>query len=458
MSLVVVILAAGRGVRMRSTLPKVLHPLGGVPILSRIISTVSQLSNDKIVIVHGHEGAQFKSILAHHQNILWVLQENPQGTAHAVLQALPWLETIDRVLILYGDMPLITVKTLEQLIGLPKDVIGMVTQTLPDPRGFGRVVRDADGRVTRIVEEKDAIPDEKKITEINAGFYILPQHCLQNLLPKIAAANKQQEYYLTDIAALAHQAGISIATVTPEFDWETLGINDKTQLALAERIFQKRQAIQLMEQGVTLLDPNRFDVRNGEVLVGKDVVIDVNVLCEGTVTLGNNVSIGPHVCIKDTVIQDNAQILAHSVIEGAIIGEGCSIGPFARIRPGTDLQQGVKVGNFVEIKNTVVGMKTKINHLSYVGDATLGQAVTVGAGTITCNFDGQKKHKTIIGDRVFIGSDTQLIAPVEVGEDAVIGAGTTVTRNVPARHLVHNRIVRRSIPDWKSKKTEEKQE
>lgn len=448
MNLSVVILAAGQGQRMRSSLPKVLHPIGGISILGRIISTVSQINPKQIVIVQGHQGDQLKAAFSQNQELTWVEQTKQLGTGHAVLQALPKIASVDRVLVLYGDVPLISVETLTRLLeNTQKNEVGFISVVMQDPTGFGRVLRDAQGRVIRVVEDKEATLEEKKIQEINAGFFVVPKTGLEKWLPKLTAENTQQEFYLPEIIPMAFSEGVAVKTVSPQHWYEVTGINDKIQLAELERLFQKEQAIKFMRAGVTLLDPARFDIR-GEASIGKDVVIDINVILEGRVILGNNVVIGPNVYLKDVIVQDNVQILANSCLEGATVSSGCIIGPFARLRPGTALAENARIGNFVEIKNSIIGAESKINHLSYVGDASVGREVNIGAGTITCNYDGEKKHKTIIEDRVFIGSDTQLIAPVTVGEGVTIGAGTTVLRDVPPYSLFHNRIQHRSVANW----------
>jgi len=398
--------------------------------------------------VNGYQGEQLVNALSAEATISWVSQQEPLGTGHASLQALPLLQEVDRVLIAYGDIPLISVHTLQRLLkATPSQSIGFVTVEVQDPTGLGRVVRNEAGAVIRIVEEKDATAEEKKITEINTGFFLVPKNYLQQWLPTLSARNAQQEYYLSDIIAIASQQRISITTVSPDHEWETLGVNDKVQLAQLERFFQREQARQLLQKGVTLRDPARLDVR-GTVSVGRDVTIDINVILEGKVIVGNQVTIGPNVYIKDAVLADGVEVLANSVIEGATLAERSKVGPFARIRPGTCLAAAARIGNFVEIKNTTVGKGTKINHLSYIGDASIGEAVNIGAGTITCNFDGKKKHKTIIANRVMVGSDTQFIAPVTVGEDVTIGAGTTVVRDIPPGYLVHNRVEHREIANW----------
>lgn len=451
MSLAVVILAAGRGIRMRSAFPKLLHAIGGVSMFGRLLETVSQIKPAQVIAVYGHQGEQLKEAFGAHASLTWVHQKEQLGTGHATLQALPLLkEAIDRVLILYGDIPLITADTLNHLLQTTqKTALGLITTEVKDPTGFGRIIRDQKGKILRVVEEKDATLEEKHVKEINTGFFLVARDQLESWLPKLSDRNVQQEYYLPDIVAMANANGVPVSSVVPRFGWEVMGVNDKVQLAKLERLYQEAQAIQLMEQGVTLLDPTRLDIR-GEVSVGSDVVIDVNVILEGRVILGDNVNIGPNVYIKNAVIQDGTQVFANSIIEDAHIDAGCCIGPFARIRPGTVLANGVRVGNFVEIKNTTVNAHSKIPHLSYIGDASIGQEVNIGAGTITCNFDGKKKHKTIIQDHVFVGSCSQLIAPVTVGENVTIGAGTTVTRDIPSHHLIHNRIEHRTM----AKKTE----
>ncbi len=454
-SLSVVILAAGNGTRMCSILPKVLQPIGGIPILERILRTASELNPEQIVVVHGEQGDQLKNAFIHHTspmfcNLTWVHQAEPHGTGHAALQALPNIAPVERVLILYGDAPLITVDTLSRLLATtPPGAVGLITVNVDSSAGFGRIVRDSKGKLVRVVEEKDATDEEKTIKEINAGFFVVPKSDLQTWLPQLKAHNTQQEYCVPDIVAMANQDGVPIVTITPQSEWEVVGINDKVQLAQMERYYQQLVAKKLMQQGVLMLDPARFDLR-GELTVGKDVVIDVNVIIEGNVILGDGVKLGSNVYLKNTIIETGAEIFSNSFIDGATIGAECRVGPFARIRPGTVLAKRVHIGNFVEVKNATIGEISKANHLSYIGDATIGQAVNVGAGTITCNYDGKQKHKTVIKDRVFIGSDTQLIAPVTVGTGATIGAGTTVSRDVPAHALVHNRLERKVIANWKA--------
>ncbi len=449
----VVILAAGQGVRMRSSLPKVLHTIGGIPILEHIISTARQLNPKHIVVVHGYEGEQLKAAIPEHPGLLWAKQEKQLGTGHAALQALPYVGDVEKILILYGDVPLIAVDTLHKLlIDNQHQGLSFVTLNTDNPSGLGRIIRRS-GKVQGIVEEKDASEDERKITEINTGFFLAPKDVLSKWLPRLSAKTAQGEYYLSDIVQHAVKEHLPVTTVSPESAFEVLGVNDKMQLAFLERCYQSEKAKQLMTQGVTLRDPNRLDIR-GKLNVGQDVVIDANVIFEGEVKLGNQISIGPNVYIKNTIIHDGVEIFANSVIDGAIIHSGCKVGPFARVRPKTTLAVNAHLGNFVEVKNTEVGVNSKINHLSYIGDSSLGENVNIGAGVITCNFDGTHKHRTVIGNHVFVGSDAQLIAPVNVGDGVTVGAGTTVTDDVPANHLIHNRIQHRIVSDWGQNKNE----
>jgi bifunctional UDP-N-acetylglucosamine pyrophosphorylase/glucosamine-1-phosphate N-acetyltransferase len=453
MSFSVVILAAGLGQRMHSSLPKVLHTLAGVPLLERIILTVKKLNPLQIIVVYGHKGDQLKKALQHQSDIIWVEQLDQRGTGHAVLQALPQLNS-DKVLILNGDVPLISEDTLKQFLesSTNSNALNLITAFVDKPQGLGRIVRDAAGQFLRVVEEKDASRDEKDIREINTGIWYLSKKDLDAWLPKLTPHNAQQEYYLPDILKFAFLEKRPVVTFFPQSLWEVLGVNDQNELAYLERHLQEQQAQQLMKSGVRLYDPKRFDLR-GEIKAGQNVEIDVNVVMVGSIVLGNRVKIGPNVMITDSILHDDVQILANSVIEGAVIGKGSKIGPFARIRPETKLAANVHIGNFVELKKAVVDEKSKINHLSYVGDATIGKEVNVGAGTITCNYDGAHKHPTIIEDNVFIGSDTQLVAPVTVGKGATIGAGTTVTKDVPPDSLIHNRIEHRVVHSWEKDKS-----
>lgn len=441
---------------MRSALPKVLHSLAGRPLLEHVIHTARQLQADNIHVVYGYGGRAVPQALAQ-LAVDWVEQAEQLGTGHAVGQAMPKIPDGDTVLVLYGDVPLISAATLQRLIAAVSDSsLGLLTVHQHDPRGYGRIVRNADKRVTHIVEEKDATSAERSISEINTGMIAAPAARMRSWLAKLGNNNAQKEYYLTDVIALAVQDGLVINTVEPDKVAETMGINNKAQLAELERYYQRQEAERLMLEGVTLLDPLRFDVR-GELGVGQDVVIDVNVVIEGKVTLGNRVRIGPQVMIRNAIIGDDVEILPHCVIEDASIESGCRIGPFARIRPETKLAAGVHIGNFVEIKKSKVGAGSKINHLSYIGDAIVGREVNIGAGTITCNYDGANKHQTVIEDGAFIGSDTQLVAPVTVGAQATIGAGSTITQDVAPKVLAVSRVKQSTVPGWKRPvKTEKK--
>lgn len=448
MNLNVIILAAGAGTRMRSRLPKVLHEVGGKPMVVHVIDTAHQLDARRVQVVYGHGGERVRAALAD-LDVGWVEQIEQLGTGHAVAQALPHVDANDVVLVLYGDVPLIMAETLRQVVAAARrDSLGLLTVTLDDPAGYGRILRDGQGRVVRIVEQKDASIDERRVREINTGILAVTGDNLEKWLAALDNNNAQGEYYLTDIIAMAVRDGVKIETVAPSSVQEVMGVNNRVQLAEMERHYQQRQAQRLMLAGVTLRDPARFDLR-GELSTGTDVVIDVNVVIEGKVTLGNGVQIGAGVVIRNTTVGDDVEILPHCVIEDAVIGAGSRIGPFARIRPETHLAADVHIGNFVEIKKAEVGRGSKINHLSYVGDATVGANVNVGAGTITCNYDGANKHRTVIGDGAFIGSDTQLVAPVTVGAGATIGAGSTITRDAPPGELTLSRVPQQTRQGWK---------
>lgn len=449
MTLQIVILAAGQGKRMCSNLPKVLHRLAGKPILEHVIHTALTLSPQLApIIIYGHQGSALRALLSHY-HVRWVEQKEQLGTGHALLQALPEINKNDRVLVLYGDVPLITVDTLKQLIsGTPEHALGMLTAILADPTNYGRIKRDQSGHILGVIEERDATPSERKINEINPGIYLLQAARLHEWLPTLTNHNKQKEYYLTDIIARAVQTKLPIHALQPRYCEEILGVNDRIQLASLERFYQRKHAEQLMCQGVTFLDPARFDMR-GDVQIGKDVIIDVNVILEGRVVIGDECMIGPNTILRNSILKERVEIKANSVLDGVEVDADCTIGPFARLRPGTVLEKGVHIGNFVEVKNSDIGMGTKINHLSYVGDSEIGKRVNVGAGTITCNYDGVNKHKTVIGDDTHIGSDTQLVAPVNIGQGATIGAGSTITKDVPAFQLtLTHRIEQRSFKDW----------
>lgn len=447
MELSVVILAAGQGSRMRSKLPKVLHRLAHKPLLTHVIDTAEQLAAQDIHVVYGHGGEVVRDALSD-RNVSWVKQEEQLGTGHAVAQAVPQLVDDHIVLVLYGDVPLTTRDTLQQLLEqVSTTSMGLLTAELPNPHGYGRIVRNSDNLVQCITEEKDATEEIRKISEVNTGILAAQGGKLKEWLGRLKNNNAQGEYYLTDIIAMAVNDRIAVKTSQASAVEEVEGINNRSQLARIERYYQRQQAEQLMTAGVTLKDPARFDLR-GSIKTGMDVVIDVNVIFEGDVVLGDNVEIGANCVITDSKIADGSVILPNSVIENAVLGYGCTIGPFARIRPDTNLAANVKIGNFVEVKKAQVGEGSKINHLSYVGDSIIGKDVNIGAGTITCNYDGANKHLTEIGDGAFIGSDSQLIAPVKIGAGATIGAGSTITNEAPADTLTLTRSKQRSIESW----------
>src|SRR5579883_1227377 len=452
MALSIVILAAGQGKRMQSALPKVLHRLGGKPLLEHVVNTARGIASEPPIVIYGHQGETLRHALAD-LNVTWVEQKEQLGTGHALQQALPHIPNENPVLVLYGDVPLTQIATLKDFIAkTPKNALGLITVNLANPTGFGRIIRDAKQNIINIIEEK-------QLTEINSGIYFFPENFLQKNLSRLQNNNAQQEYYLTDVINMAVKDNISIHGFQHHSENELAGVNDRAQLAMLERAYQIQQAEKLMKQGVTILDPNRFDVR-GELIAGKDVTIDINVIFEGRVVIGNNCTIGPNTVIRNTVIGDGVEIRANSVIDGAEIAADCIIGPFARLRPGTILASKSHIGNFVEIKNSVIGEASKVNHLSYIGDSDVGKRVNIGAGTITCNYDGVNKHKTIIGDDAFIGTNTALVAPIKVGEGAYIATSSTITRDAPAHQLTVCRArEQRSIPNWKkpSKKSEKKE-
>jgi len=446
--LCVVVLAAGQGTRMKSDLPKVLHEIGGTSLLMHVIRAAQALDAAEITVVYGHGGEQVKSVLSE-EEIIWVEQGEQLGTGHAVQQAMPSVPDDHIALLLYGDVPLITAGTLNQLVAATEqNALALLTATLENPTGYGRIVRDSTNKVQCIVEQKDASHEQLAINEINTGMLAVRSNELRQWVNRLDNKNAQGEFYLTDIIGFAVEDGIDINTRHPDSTVEIEGVNNKRQLADLERAYQSRSANTHMENGLTLRDPNRFDVR-GELSFGKDVIIDANVIIEGKVTLGDRVTIGPNVLLKDIIIGNETNIHANSVLEKSIIGASCEIGPFARIRPDTILADQVKVGNFVEIKKSTVAEGSKVNHLSYIGDTTMGSQVNIGAGTITCNYDGANKHQTIIGDNVFIGSNSQLIAPVTVGDGATIGAGSTITRGAPSGALTLTRPKQVTREGWK---------
>jgi bifunctional UDP-N-acetylglucosamine pyrophosphorylase / glucosamine-1-phosphate N-acetyltransferase len=441
----VVILAAGKGTRMHSALPKVLHAIGGKPMLGHVLEQASALRSDRTVIVYGYGGQAVPSAFEN-AAVEFVCQEPQLGTGHAVQQALPYLQAGGTTLVLYGDVPLTRNATLENLISKPG--LRLLTATLADPTGYGRIVRDKNRRIVRIVEEKDATARQKNIREINSGILCAPTVLLRDWLSKLTNHNAQKEYYLTDIVALAIDSNTEVTSVGPTDDWEILGVNNKDQLAYLERVHQLQNARGLMSRGVTLADPWRFDVR-GNLDCGSDVFIDVNCLFEGKVRLADAVKVGAGCVLRNVEIGAGSEVAPYSHLDGAVVGANCRIGPYARLRPGTRLADEVHVGNFVETKATELGEGSKANHLSYLGDTTIGKGVNIGAGTITCNYDGANKHRTVIGDNAFIGSDSQLVAPVTIGRGATIGAGSTITKDAPADSLTLSRAKQMSIPGWK---------
>ncbi|MEZ9702090.1 bifunctional UDP-N-acetylglucosamine diphosphorylase/glucosamine-1-phosphate N-acetyltransferase GlmU [Vibrio sp. 10N.261.46.E12] len=445
-----VILAAGKGTRMYSNTPKVLHTLAGKPMVKHVIDTCNGLGAQNINLVYGHGGEQMKATLAE-ESVNWALQAEQLGTGHAVDQASAHFADDEKVLVLYGDVPLISPETIENLLDAqPNGGIALLTVVLDNPMGYGRIIR-RNGPVVAIVEQKDATDEQKLIKEINTGVMVATGGDLKRWLSGLSNDNAQGEYYLTDVIAAAHDEGRAVEAVYPVSPIEVEGVNDRSQLARLERAYQAEQADKLLKQGVMLRDPSRFDLR-GELQCGMDVEIDTNVIIEGSVSIGDNVVIGTGCVLKDCEIDDNTIIRPYSVIEGATVGEDCTVGPFTRLRPGADMRNHSHVGNFVEVKNTRLGEGSKANHLTYLGDAEIGQRVNVGAGAITCNYDGANKFKTIIGDDVFVGSDSQLIAPVTIGNGATVGAGSTVTRDVSENELVISRAKERKIADWQRPK------
>ncbi|MEZ9143820.1 bifunctional UDP-N-acetylglucosamine diphosphorylase/glucosamine-1-phosphate N-acetyltransferase GlmU [Vibrio sp. 10N.286.52.C3] len=441
-----VILAAGKGTRMYSNTPKVLHTLAGKPMVKHVIDTCNGLGAQNINLVYGHGGDQMKATLAE-ESVNWALQAEQLGTGHAVDQASAHFADDEKVLVLYGDVPLISPETIENLLDAqPNGGIALLTVVLDNPMGYGRIIR-RNGPVVAIVEQKDATDEQKLIKEINTGVMVATGGDLKRWLSGLSNDNAQGEYYLTDVIAAAHDEGRAVEAVHPVSPIEVEGVNDRSQLARLERAYQAEQADKLLKQGVMLRDPSRFDLR-GELQCGMDVEIDTNVIIEGSVSIGDNVVIGTGCVLKDCEIDDNTIVRPYSVIEGATVGEDCTVGPFTRLRPGADMRNNSHVGNFVEVKNTRLGEGSKANHLTYLGDAEIGQRVNVGAGAITCNYDGANKFKTIIGDDVFVGSDSQLIAPVTIGNGATVGAGSTVTRDVLENELVISRAKERKIADW----------
>lgn len=445
-SLSVVILAAGKGKRMYSALPKVLHPIGGQPMLARVIATARQLQPAKIVVVYGHGGEQVREQIQD-PDIAWALQAEQLGTGHALKMALPHLPKVGRTLVLYGDVPLTTLATLQQLLTAAEQGMALLVDVLPDASGYGRIVRNEAGEIVAIVEDKDCSAAQKAIREINTGMLVLPNARLDGWLGALKNGNAQGEYYLTDVIGLAVADGLAVPGVTVAASWEAAGVNNKWQLAELERQLQLNQARALLTAGVTLADPARIDVR-GELQHGMDVSIDVGCVFEGRVSLGDKVQIGAYCVLKNVTVAAGTRIAPYSHLEDAVVGEGCRIGPYARLRPGARLAAHVHVGNFVEIKKATVGEGSKVNHLSYIGDADIGSKVNVGAGSVTCNYDGVNKYRTVIGDGVFVGSGTLMVAPVTLEEGATIGAGSVLTKTAPAGQLTVARAKQLTVPGW----------
>lgn len=431
---------------MVSDLPKVLHPIAGKPLVGHVLDAARQLAPEKLIVVHGHGGKLVQQALSA-ADVMWAEQARQLGTGHALAQALPLLSDAGQTLVLYGDVPLTRLETLQQLLAAGRDGLAILTVDLPDPTGYGRIVRNAAGEVTKIVEQKDASEAERAIREINTGIMAMPTARLADWLGQLKNDNAQGEYYLTDIVALAVAEGVPVRTAQPAADWEVLGVNSKVQLAELERCHQRNQAEALLVAGVRLADPARIDIR-GRLQHGRDVSIDVGCVFEGEVSLGDGVEIGPYCVLKNVTVAAGTRLAAFCHCEDAVIGEQAVIGPYARLRPGAELAAEVHVGNFVEIKKSRLGRQSKANHLAYIGDAEIGERVNVGAGTITCNYDGVNKHKTIVEDDVFIGSDTQLVAPVTVGRGATLGAGTTLTKNAPPNALTVSRPRQLTLEGW----------
>lgn len=443
----IVILAAGMGKRMHSSLPKVLHLLAGKSMLEHVIATARALMPEKLVIVYGHGGEQVLRQITG-PDLRFVKQEPQLGTGHAVMQAVPELDESVPTLILYGDVPLIGIESLRRLVSVAgNERLGILTVEMPDPTGYGRIIR-VDGRIRRIVEQKDGREEELAVKEINTGMMVVPTALLKRWLSSLTNDNVQGEYYLTDIVSRAVSENIDIVSSQPDDISETMGVNSKKQLAKLERVYQKNIASRLLDDGVSLADPDRIDVR-GSLQCGRDVFIDVNCVFEGEVTLADGVTVGPNCVVRNCLIGENAEIRPFCHLDGAKIGPGSLIGPYARLRPGAELGEEVHIGNFVEVKNSHIAAQSKANHLAYVGDSTVGSRVNIGAGAITCNYDGANKHRTIIGDDAFIGTNCELVAPVRVGSGATIGAGTTLTKDAPAGSLTISRARQTTINDWK---------
>jgi bifunctional UDP-N-acetylglucosamine pyrophosphorylase / glucosamine-1-phosphate N-acetyltransferase len=449
MALKIVVLAAGKGSRMFSVLPKVMHTIAGVPMLERVVRTAQKLNPQEIFVVHGLGSGTKVVEFMDYLPVTWVAQKEQLGTGHAVQQVLPLCNSDDRLLVLYGDVPLISEEILNELLkSTPMQGLGLIVTEMKDPTGFGRIVRNELGNILQIVEHRDADSEQLKLKEINTGIMIASIEHLNSWLPKLKNKNHQKEYYLTDIVAIAVSEGVAIGGATSDNYLELLGVNDKWQQAQLERYYHEKVAHSLAMQGVSIRDYKRLDFRREQLDISADVVLDINVVLQGEIKIGRGSVIGQNSTLKDVVIGEGVIIESNAVIEGCVIESGAIIGPFARLRPGTHIKHGAKVGNFVEIKNSEVGVDSKVNHLSYIGDCTIGEKVNVGAGAITCNYDGANKHRTVIDDNAFIGSNVALVAPVKVGKGATIGAGSVVSRDAPADKLTLARSRQETIQDW----------
>jgi bifunctional UDP-N-acetylglucosamine pyrophosphorylase/glucosamine-1-phosphate N-acetyltransferase len=449
----IVILAAGQGKRMYSSLPKVLHKVGDKPLLQHVVATASKLDPSKLIIVYGHGGEQVQATINEAfagNNFIWAYQEQQLGTGHALICALPHLDPEAATLVLYGDVPLITETSLTKLLAKYANNLVMLTAEIDNPTGYGRVLRNENFEIIGIVEEKDASQSEKFICEINTGFYILPNQYLTSWLTKLSNENSQNEYYLTDVVAMAYSEGVEIEYVASRLNYEITGVNNKLQLEQLERVFQLQQANELLAAGATLVDKSRIEIR-GEVTIGMDCSIDINCIFEGKVVLGNEVKIGAGCILKNVTVSNSVEIKPYSIIENSSIGPNSQVGPFARLRPGTKLAENVHIGNFVEVKNSVIGSDSKANHLTYIGDAEIGAKVNVGAGSVTCNYDGKHKHKTVIEDNVFVGSGTMMVAPVVLHQGSVIGAGSTITKDTPENELSVARSKQVTVKGWRAR-------
>ena len=446
MRLEVIVLAAGEGTRMQSSIPKVLHTVGGRPLLDHVLCVARGLAPEALHVVVGRSGDEIRARFEE-ENVVWVDQLEQKGTGHAVMQAIDDVHSSAMVLVFFGDVPLIGQETLEACISAAEEGIGVVTVDMPVPDGFGRIQRGRDGEIEAIVEHSDATPTQRTITEINTGILAVPATTLASLLKSITARNAQGEYYLTDIVGLATSQGIRVVSVSATSAPEVQGINDRVQLALVERHLQRREAERLMASGVTIADPSRLDLR-GTLTAGQDCFIDINVVVEGAVTIGDNVTIGPGCVVSDSNLADGVVIEAHSLVDGAVVGKNCRLGPFVRVRPGTQLAEGARLGNFVETKEANIGAGTKANHLAYLGDSTIGAECNIGAGTITCNYDGVDKNETHIGDGVFVGTNSTLVAPLTIDEGAYVAAGSTITSKVDSEDLAVGRARQRNIQGW----------